>query len=90
MTILAASSLTAAVILAAACVILLAQIKDCRAAHRDALAAHARERDMLLQRIQAPEVAAAQHAARSRTAPLYVPPGDDEAFWDAKKLAEAA
>lgn len=90
MIVLAASAVTAAVLLAAACALLIAALRDCRNSHRDAQEAYAQERAMLLQRVQAPEIAAAQHAARSRTAPLYVPPDDDEAYWHSKQHPEAA
>lgn len=43
----------------------------------------AKEREGLLQRIQAPEVAVAQHASQERPAGLlHVPLDDDAAYWE--------
>ena len=46
----------------------------------------AEEREGLLQRIQAPEVAVAQHAAQGRPEGLlHVPLDDDAAYWDDRR-----
>ena len=46
--------------------------------------AHAKERAELLQRIQAPAVAVAEHVRQDAPARLYVAPDDDQAYWESK------
>lgn len=50
--------------------------------------AFAKERQDLLQRVQSPETAVALHAKRELPeGPLYVPVGDDAAFWEDRNSA---
>lgn len=49
--------------------------------------AFSRERAQLLQRIQAPDQAVIEHAAKPSEGPLFVSPFDDEAFHDLKDVA---